>query len=111
MSYYLELDSQTRDKVKVLLDLSNFATKKELERGRGVVAKSDNIALKADVDKLDINELVNVSAILNELKSNVDDLDDDKLITLLIYLKKLSAIVSRDVVKNKTFNTKNEKSK
>ena len=101
MSYYLELDSQTRDKVKVLLDLSNYATKKELERGRGVAAKSDIIALKADVGKLDINELVNVSASLNDVKSNVDYLDDDKVKTLLIYLKKLSAVVCRDVVKNK----------
>ena len=87
MSYYLELDSQTRDKVKVLLDLSNYATKKELECGRGIAAKSDIIALKADVDKLDINELVNVSASLNDVKSNVDYLDDDKVKTLLIYLK------------------------
>ena len=28
MSYYLEPDSHIRDKVKVVLDLSNYATKK-----------------------------------------------------------------------------------
>ena len=28
MSYYLEPDSYIRDKVKVVLDLSNYATKK-----------------------------------------------------------------------------------
>ena len=31
MSYYTEPDSHIRDKVKVDLDLSNYATKKELE--------------------------------------------------------------------------------
>ena len=30
MSYYQESDSQKRDKVKVVLDLSNYATKKNL---------------------------------------------------------------------------------
>ena len=29
MSYYAEPDSHIRDKVKVVLDLSNYATKKE----------------------------------------------------------------------------------
>ena len=29
MSYYPELDSDIRDKVKVVLDLSTYATKKE----------------------------------------------------------------------------------
>ena len=31
MSYYLEPDSHIRDKVKVVLDFSNYVTKKELE--------------------------------------------------------------------------------
>ena len=30
MSYYPERDSHTRDKVKVVLGLSNYATKKDL---------------------------------------------------------------------------------
>ena len=38
MSYYPELDSHIRDKVKVILSLSNYA----------------------EVDKIDINKLVNV---------------------------------------------------
>ena len=50
MSYYPEEDSDVRDKVKVVLDLSNYATKKELEQAAGV----DIIALKAEVDKLKI---------------------------------------------------------
>ena len=65
MSYYSEPDIHIRDKVKVVLDLSNYATKKELELSTGIdtsdlVAWKDLIALKAEVDKLDINKLVNV---------------------------------------------------
>ena len=30
MSYYPELDSHIRDKFKIVLDLSNYATKKQL---------------------------------------------------------------------------------
>ena len=36
MSYYPEPDGHIRDKVKVLLDLSNYATKKELEHATAV---------------------------------------------------------------------------
>ena len=36
MSYYPETDSHIRDKVKVVLDLSNYATKKELEHATGI---------------------------------------------------------------------------
>ena len=35
MSYYPELDSHIKDKVKVVLDLSDYATKKELEHATG----------------------------------------------------------------------------
>ena len=87
MSYYPETGCHIRDKVKVLLDLSNYATKKELEHGSGVdtsnlAAKSDFIALKADIDKLGINELVMVPTSLNNLKTKIDDLHVDKLKTV-----------------------------
>ena len=36
MSYYPEPDSEIRDKIKVVLDLSNYATKKELDHTTGV---------------------------------------------------------------------------
>ena len=64
MSYYPEPDSHIRDKVKVVLDLSDYATKKELEYATGIdmsdlAAKKDVIALKAEVDKLTlINRLM-----------------------------------------------------
>ena len=75
MSYYPEADSDVRDKVKVVLDLSNYATKKELEQAAGV----DIIALKAEVDKLDSKNLVNVVTGLNDLKTKANELDVDKL--------------------------------
>ena len=37
--------------------------------------KKDFIALKAEVEKLDINTLNNVTTTLNNLKTEVDDLD------------------------------------
>ena len=37
MSYYPEQDSYVRDKVKVVLDLTNYATKKELENATEVI--------------------------------------------------------------------------
>ena len=36
MSYYPEPDSNIRDKVKVVLNLSNYATKKEVDHATGV---------------------------------------------------------------------------
>ena len=36
MSYYPEPDSHVRDKVKLVLDLSSYATKKEVEHAAGV---------------------------------------------------------------------------
>ena len=57
MSQYPELNSHIIDKVKVVLDLSNYAAKKELDHATGVdtsdlAAKKYFIALKAEVDKL-----------------------------------------------------------
>ena len=47
----------------------------------------DFIALKTEVDKLDINNLVNVLTSLNSSKTKVDDLDLGKLKTVPIDLK------------------------
>ena len=59
MSYYPEPDSHIKFKVKIVLILSNNATKKELDHATGVdtydlAAKKDVIALKAEVDEVDI---------------------------------------------------------
>ena len=44
-----------------------------------LAAKKDFIALKDDVDKLDIAKLVNVRTTLNNLKTKVDNLEVGKL--------------------------------
>ena len=63
------------------------------------------MALKAEVDKLYINALVNVPASFNNLKTKVDDLAVVKLKTVPVDLKKLSDAVDNQLVKNTKFNT------
>ena len=92
MSYYPEPDSHIKDKVKVVLDLPNYATKEELDHATCVdksdlTAKKDFIALKAEIDKLDINKFVNVPTSLNNLETKVDDLDVGKLKTVPVDLR------------------------
>ena len=74
-----------------------------------LAAKKDSLALKAEVDKLDINKLVNVPTSLNNWKTKVDDLNVGKLKTVPVHLKKLSDVVDNEVVKNTKFNTLNTK--
>ena len=61
--------------------------------------------MKAEVDKLDINELANVSTSLGNLKTTVDSLDVGKLETAPEDLEKLSNVVDHKVFKNTKFNT------
>ena len=61
--------------------------------------------MKAEVDKLDINELVNVQTSLNNLKTKVDDLDVGKVKTDPIDLKRLSDVVDNKVAKYTESNT------
>ena len=51
------------------------------------VLKKDLIALKNEVDKVDINKLVNVPTSLNNLKTKVDYLDVGKLETVPVDFK------------------------
>ena len=55
--------------------------------------------MKAEVDKKDINKLVNVPTNLNNSKRRVDGLNFGKLKTVPVDLKKLSDIVDNEVVK------------
>ena len=58
MSYSSEPDVHVKDKVKAVLNLSNYTTKKELEHATGVdtsdLATEKYIVLKAEVDKLNM---------------------------------------------------------
>ena len=74
-----------------------------------LAAKRDFITLKADVDKLDFNKLVNVLTDLNNLKIKEDDLDVGKLKTVSIDLKRLDDVVSKEVVKKAVYNKLNTK--
>ena len=114
MSYYPEPDSHIRDKIKLMLHLSNYATKKELEHATGVdtsdlAAKKLFIALKDEFAKLDINKWVKVPTGLNDLKTKVDKLDAGKLETFPKDLKKLGDVVDREVVKKTVYDTLNTK--
>ena len=111
---YPKPDSHISEKVKVVLYLSDYATKKQLKDGTlvdisNLAAKRDFIALKVDTDKLDINEFVNVSTCLNTLKAKVDDLNVDKLKIVIMDLKKLSDVMSKEIVIITKFNKLNTK--
>ena len=60
--------------------------------------------MKAEIDKLDINKLINVWTSLNDLKIKVDDLHIRKLKIVPIDLKKVSDTVDNEVVKNSKLN-------
>ena len=62
---------------------------KTLEHATGIdtsdlAAKGDYIALKAEVEKLDINKLVDIPTSSNNLETNVDGLDVSKFKTVLV---------------------------
>ena len=61
--------------------------------------------MKAEVDKLGIIKLTNVSTNLNNLKTKVNDLDVGKSKSVPADLEKLSDVVHNKVVKNTKFNT------
>ena len=71
-------------RVKVELDLSNYARKTDLKKTEGVdtssVAKKTDLAnLKSDVYKLDIDKLKNAPTNLSNFRNKVDQLDVDEL--------------------------------
>ena len=89
MSEYFPGPKSSGEKVKVELDLSNYATKADLKNTTGVdtskfAKKFDLANFKSNIDKLDINKLKNVSINLSNWKSKVDKLDVDKLVPFLL---------------------------
>ena len=61
--------------------------------------------MKGEVNKPDINKLVNVPISSNNLKTKVDDLNVGKVKNVPVDLKKLSDVVANTFVKNTKFNT------
>ena len=83
MSEYFTDTKSSRSNVKVVLDLSNYATKADLKNATEVgisdfVKKTDLTNLKLDVDKLDFNKFKNVPTGLNSLKSKVGKFSKQK---------------------------------
>ena len=104
MSGYFPEPKFSGRRLKVELDLSNYATKTELKNATGVdtpkLAKKVSLSnLKSNVDKLDIDKPKNVPTNLSNLKSRVDQLDVDILVPVPVDLSKLSDAVKNDVVK------------
>ena len=92
MSEYCSEPKSSVGRVKVELDLSNYATKVDLKNEKGV--DTPKFATKV--------KLVN-------LKSNVDKLDVDKLVPVPVDLSKLSDVVKNDAVKKDVYNAKIKK--
>ena len=108
MSEYFPEPKSSRGRVKVELDLSNYATKTDLKNITDVDTlkfdkKVDLANLKSNVDKLDIDKLKNLPTNLSNLKNKVDKLDVDKLLPDPIHL---SDAVKNDVVKKDMHNAK-----
>ena len=105
MSEYFAEPKSFGGKVKVELDLSNYAIKTDLKNTTGIdtpsfAEKVDLANLKSNIDKLDIDKLKNIPTNLSNLKSKVEKLDFDKLVPAPVDLKTLSDVVKTDVVKN-----------
>ena len=101
MSEYFAEPKSSGGRVKVELDLSNYATKADYTSD---FAKKLILAnLESDVDKVDIDKVKDVPINVSNLKSKVDKLDVDKF---LVNLSKLSDVVKNDVVKVNVYNVK-----
>ena len=84
--------------MKVELDLSNYATKADLQNPTGIDTLSfakmvDLASLKSNADQLVFDKLKNVLTNLSNLKSKVDKLDVDKLLNIPVDVSKLSDLI------------------
>ena len=87
MSQYFPKPSSREENIKVKIDLTNYATKKDINDITHV--DTSNFALKTN---------------LANLKTEVDKLDIDKLVPVPVDLSKLSDLVRNDVVKKNVYN-------
>ena len=87
MSTYFPPYNNSSENIKVELDLSNYATKKDIKDITHIDASG--FALKTN---------------LAALKTEVDKIDADKLKTVPIDLAKLTNVVKNDVVKKTDYN-------
>ena len=107
MSEFFPESKSLGGKVKVELDLSNYATKADLKNATGIDTSSfpknvDSANLKSNLKKLSIDKLKNVPFSLSNLKSK----EVDKLVPAPVDLSKLSDVVKHNVVKKDVYNVK-----
>ena len=108
MSYYPEPESYIRNRIKVELDLSNYATRQKIR----ICYRCWYISFSCQKDfnsitfEFDINKLINVPNSLNNSKTKKDELDFGKLKTVFKYLKNLSDVVDKKVEKKSVQQTK-----
>ena len=88
MSYYPSYKSSSNN-VKVELDLTNYATKKDLK----------------NITRVDVSSFASKTN-LAALKTGVDKIDTDKLKAAPTGLAKLTNAIENDVVKKTDYNTK-----
>ena len=101
--YFLKPKSLVTN-VKVELDLSNYATKADLENLTRFDTsefgnRTDLANLRLDVDKLDSDKFKNIASNSRSLKGKVDNLDIGKLETNPFDLSKLSDVVKMKLLK------------
>ena len=89
MSQYFPPYDNPSENIKVELDLSNYATKKDIN----------------DITHVDVSGFAS-KANLAALNTEVDKIDADKLKTVPVDLAKLSNVVKNEVVKKADYNTK-----
>ena len=104
MSEFFPEAISSRGRVKVELDLSNYATKADLKNATSVDTSAfakqvDSASLKFNADKLDIDNLKHVPTNLPNVKNKVDKLDFDKLVPVSVDSSGLGDVVKNDVVK------------
>ena len=107
MSEYFPEQKYLGTRVKLELDLSNYATQVDLRNATDVdtskfAKKVDLVSLKSNVDKLDIDKLKNVPSNLSNLRSKVGKLDVHKLLPVPEAVK--NYVVKKDVYNAKIKN-------
>ena len=89
MSKYFPPYNNSSKNIKVELDVSNYATKKDI----------------IDITHIDVSGFASKTN-LAALKTEVDEIDTDKLKTVAGDLAKLSNVVKNDVVQKTDYNAK-----
>ena len=110
MSQYFPKSSSHKESIKVQIDLSNYATKKDINDITHVDTSNfplkTNLAnLKTEVDKFDIGKLATVPADLSKL-SNVLKNDVVKKTVYDKLVTKVNNIDTSGLVKKTDYNTK-----